>query len=217
MAQPILIVVVGTVLALFTVGRAQSAAQPIAFNRAAALVQELRQFPAGLPASARSDGSPDLTEERRGRVYAELKALGSAAIPALADGLADADVHIRRGVAFFLNMAAGTWNKSSENKLDIRGCLRSLIAALKDPDARVRELAAQAVGTIGPDASSAVPALIALLAYPDEGSRHSACIGLTGIGSRARAALPELRKALSDPSTHVRRFAQEAINAIESH
>jgi len=42
---------------------------------------------------------------------------------------------------------------------------RSLIAALKDPDARVRELAAQAVGSIGPDASSAVPALIALLAH----------------------------------------------------
>src|SRR5687768_6683483 len=197
MAQSILIVLIGTMLALFTLGRTQSAAQPNASNRAAVLVQELRQFPAGLPAIARSDGSPDLAEEQRRRVYKELTALGPAAIPALADGLADADVQVRRNVAFFLNMAAGTWNKSLEGKLDIRGCLRSLIAALKDPDARVRQLAAQAVGTIGPDASSAVPALVALLAYPDDESRNGACAGLMGIGSRARTALPELRKALS--------------------
>jgi HEAT repeat protein len=209
-------VVVSTLFALSAPAEAQPGAQRSAPDRAAALVQDLRQFPAALPAMPRSDGRADPTEERRRRVYDELLALGSAAIPALADGLADPDVQVRRNVAFFLNIAAGTWNKSLEPKLDIRGCLRSLIAALKDRDAPVRALAAQAVGSIGPDASSAVPSLIALLAYPDEGSRHSACIGLSGIGPRAREALPELHKALADPSASVRRVAQEAISAIES-
>jgi hypothetical protein len=130
--------------------------------------------------------------------------------------MADADVRIRRNVAFFLNGAAGTWNKSLEPKLDIRGCLPSLIAALKDPDARVRELAAQAIGTIGSDATSAVPALIGLLGNAEEGSRLSALIGLTGIGRAAHEALPAIRKALSDPSAVVRRFAQEAVSTIES-
>ena len=41
MAQPNLIVVMGTMLALFTFAGAQSTAQPIASSRAAALVQEL--------------------------------------------------------------------------------------------------------------------------------------------------------------------------------
>jgi HEAT repeat protein len=99
--------------------------------------------------------------------------------------------------------------------MDIRGCLSALIAALADSDARVKELAAQAVGAIGPEASPAVPALIALLGSADEGSRNSACIGLRGIGPSAREALPALRNALSDRSTDVQRFARRAIDAIE--
>ena len=208
--------VVATMFALSTLGQAQSVADPTAPSRAAAFVQELRQFQAALPAGARSDGRPDPIEERRRDVYEELRKLGPASIPALVDGMADADVRIRRNVAFLLNGAAGTWNKSLEPKLDIRGCLPSLIAALKDPDARVRELAAQAIGTIGPDATSAVPALIGLLGNAEEGSRISALIGLTGIGRPAHETLPAIRKALSDPSAVVRRFAQEAISTIES-
>jgi HEAT repeat protein len=149
-------------------------------------------------------------------VYDELFALGSASIPGLADGLADPDVRVRRGVAFFLNLAAGSWNKSIAPPLNIRGCLPALIAALTDPDGEVRGRAAQAIGSIGPDASSAVPALLVLLASTDEESRYFAGIGLTGMGPRAREALPGLRKALSDPSANVRRSAQEAISAIES-
>jgi HEAT repeat protein len=63
--------------------------------------------------------------------------------------------------------------------------LVALIAALRDPDDRVKVLAAQGIGTIGSEASAAVPALVALLTYPDESSRFSACIGLTGIGPAA--------------------------------
>jgi len=86
---------------------------------------------------------------------------------------------------------------------------------LADSDARVRALAAQAVGAVGPEASLVVPALVALLESGDEESRNSACIGLTGIGPSAREALPALRKALSDSRPDVRHFAQRAIDAIE--
>jgi HEAT repeat protein len=101
---------------------------------------------------------------------------GSPAIPSrVANGLADPDVQVRRNVALFLNVAA---YGSNGPPLNIRGCLPPLVAALKDPDSRVRGLAAQAAGAMGPDASSAVPALIVLLASPDEGSGNSACIAL---------------------------------------
>jgi len=179
------------------------------------LVAQLREFEPSLPAAPPSDGVPDPKEVRRRAVYDELWALGSAAVPALSRGLASPDVQLRRNVALFLNVAAGEWYDRSRPRLDIRPCLTALVPVLSDPDSRVRELAAQAVGAIGPDASAAVPALVALLGFADEGSRNSACIGLTGIGPGARQALPALRKALSDPAPNVRRFAQRAIDVIE--
>jgi HEAT repeat protein len=179
------------------------------------LVAELRQFRASLQQGGPSNGVPDPIEQKRQSVYEQLWKLGPAALPALNDGLADPDVEIRRNVGLFLNVAAGGWYERTRPRLDIRGCLTALIAALADSDPRVMQLAAQAVGTIGPDASPAVPALIALLGSADEGSRNSACIALTGIGPSARAALPALRKALLDPSPDVKRFAQRAIDTIE--
>ena len=179
------------------------------------LVAELRQFQAALPGIARSDGTPDPIEERRRATYDRLWTLGPEAIPALNRGLADPDVQIRRNVALFLGVAGDTWYDRSRPRLDIRPCLKSLITALSDTDARVRALAAQAVGAIGPDAAPAVPALVALLSSSDEGSRNTALIGLRKIGPAARDALPAIRQALNDPSADVRRFAQLAIDAIE--
>ena len=199
-------------LLLLTLGFGQSAGSS---RSADDLVAELRQFTAGLPGVARSDGTPDPVEERRRAIYDRLWTLGPAALPALNRGLADPDVQIRRNVALFLDVAGDTWYEPSRPRLDIRPCLKALTAALSDPDDRVRALAAQAIGAIGADASSAVPALTALLGSPDEGSRNSALIGLTKIGPAARSALPAVRNALSDPSADVRRFAQRAINAIE--
>jgi HEAT repeat protein len=179
------------------------------------LVAELRSFPAALPGGGPSNGVLDRHEERRRAVYDRLWSLGPAALPALNRGLADPDPQIRRNVALFLGAAGGTWYEPTRPRFDIQPCLTALTAALADSDARVRQLAAQAVGTIGAAARSAVPALISLLASPDEESRNAACIGLAGIGPVAREALPALRRALSDPRADVRRFAQRAIAAIE--
>ena len=211
-----IVMVLGMGLEVSMSGHAQSSVPPMPSARADELVQELRQFPAGLPAGARSDVIPDLGEERRRRVHNQLRALGAAALPALSRGLADPDVRVRRNVAFFLGAEAGSWRESRQPRLDIRPCLPALVAALGDSDARVRELAAQVVGAMGSNAAAAVPALIGLLKYPDEGSRISACIGLTGIGPNARDALPALRQALSDLSAGVRRFAQRGIDTIQT-
>jgi HEAT repeat protein len=182
------------------------------------LVQQLGQFSAAFPAGVRSDGRPDPVEERRRSVYRELLALGEQAQPALVRGLADPDVQVKRNVALFLDAAGGgawwNWNMS-QPRLDLQPFLGVLISAIRDEDARVRQLAAQAIGEIGPNAVSAVPALVTLLADADEGSRGSAGIALSGIGQAARHALPALRAALSDPSASVRRSAQRAIERID--
>jgi HEAT repeat protein len=205
-------IVATTVLLASIPGYAQGVS-PINSGPAAELVQELREFPAALPGIARQ--RPDVTEERRRAVYDELWTLGTAAMPALSRGLADPDVRVRRNVALFLGAAGGNWYDRTRPSLDIGPCLTALIAASADSDARVRELAAQAIGAVGSQAAVAVPALIRLLTYPDQGYRNTACIGLRGIGPAAKEALPPLRRALLDASADVRRFAGLAIAAIQ--
>ena len=208
-----ILIVANTALSASISGHAQFVS-PITSDRAAELVQELREFPAAIPGVARN--RPDVREERRRAVYDELWTLGAAAFPALIRGLTDPDVQVRRNVALFLNAAGGNWYDRRRPRLNIRPCLTAMIAALEDSDARVRALAAQAIGTLGSEAAAAVPALISLLGSADEGSRNSACIGLRGVGPAAKEALPALRKALSDPSADVRHFAGLAIAAIEA-
>ncbi len=199
---------------------ASASADPLRQAAAAspdALVQQLREFPAALPGGGRSDGSDDPVETRREQVYAQLRALGQEAFPALARGLPSSDVQVRRNVALFLLVVSSpSFNyRTPEARMDIRRLLPDLIRALADSDGRVRGLAAQAIGEIGADASSAVPELVSLLKNPDEGSRTTACFALGRIGPAAKDALPALRAALADPSAYVRRVAQHAIVRIE--
>ena len=93
------------------------------------LVRELRDFPASLPGIARSDGTVDRAEQRRRRLYAQIRELGELAMPSLARGLADPDVQVRRNVALFLNVVGGSWFDSSQPPLNIEACLTALIAA----------------------------------------------------------------------------------------
>lgn len=201
---------------VLTVGCSVPASREQSESAADQLVRELRELAAALGSVQRSDGTLDTVEAQREATYSRLRHLGQGAMPALARGLSDEDVQIRRNVALFLAVAGGGARMPSEPKLNIQSCLTELIGALGDPDSRVRQLAAQAVGTIGPAAAPAVPALLRLLGDEDEGSRNCACIGLGGIGPAAAAALPALRKAaLTDPSADVRRFARHAIEKIE--
>jgi HEAT repeat protein len=185
----------------------QLAAAQLNSNPADRLIRELRDLPAGL--------SPTGSDERRFAVYGQLHDLGQDALSAIVRGLRDTDVQIRRQVVLFLGFGAFS---QSTRRIDFQGCqtcLSAVIAALKDSDSRVRELAAQAVGTFGPIGVQAVPALIDLLKYPDVGSRNTACIGLRILGPPAKDALPALRAALADTHPDVRTLARVAIEKID--
>jgi HEAT repeat protein len=184
-------------------------------SQADEIVQELRGLPTPLQAEMRSDGSMVPTEQRRRELYGRLRELGDDAVFALARGLSDSDVQLRRNATLALNALGGTWFDRSQPKMDIRAALLALMVALDDTDTNVRAWSAQAIGQIGSDAAPAVPALIELLSNEDEGSRNGACIALRGIGRAATEALPALRRALSDPSADVRGFAKRAIERIE--
>jgi HEAT repeats len=162
-------------------------------SQADILVQQLRDLPTPLPPLTNSNGVVKPEERRRRQLYDQIRHLGPEGVLALARGLHDDDVQLRKNAALAFNVLAGAWFDPSWAKLDIKTALPALIAALQDREPNVRGWSAQAIGEIGPDAESAVPELITLLSNQDEGSRNSACIALRGIGPAAKTALPVLR------------------------
>ncbi len=88
------------------------------------------------------------------------------------------------------------------------------VRKLKDRDRYVRMHAVAALGQMGPEARSAVPALTEALADRDESIRQWAAYALGQIGPAARAALPALREALGDANTFARLKAAEALWAL---
>jgi hypothetical protein len=94
--------------------------------------------------------------------------------------------------------------------------LGALITKLKDPDVIVRMMSANAIGAMGPQAASAVPALIATCRIENEVTHVlRACAAALGeIGPAASPALPALR-ALVKNKPLVRRSAERAIEQIE--
>jgi HEAT repeat protein len=181
---------------------------------AAAIVQQLRDLPTPLPAGG--NAAVSAVERRRRELYEQLRVANTDGVRALARGLEDPDVRLRRNVTVALMAVGGGWwpFECGPSKVDITAALPALGVALRDSDPSVRGWAAQAIGGMGADAVPAVPALIELLSSDDVGSRNSACIALRAIGPPARDALPALRQALSDPNSNVRRFAQQAIESI---
>jgi hypothetical protein len=75
----------------------------------------------------------------------------------------------------------------------------SLIVALEDPNADVRDRAAQSLARMGPPAKEAVPMLIAALEDPDWSVRRSAARALGQIGPEAAPAVPALMQLLKSP------------------
>jgi HEAT repeat protein len=151
------------------------------------VVAQLRTLPAPLPRPMGSEGRVIESEVTRRKLYEELRQLGDAALPALARGLRDSDVRLRRNVALALGALGGTWWDRAKTRLDITPLLSDLVRALKDEDPLVRNWSAQAIGNIGAGAGPAVPALVALLEKEEE-SRISVCGALRQIGPPARAA-----------------------------
>jgi HEAT repeat protein len=89
-----------------------------------------------------------------------------------------------------------------------------LVEMLKDADEFVRQRAADALGSIGPNAAEAVPALAGALEDPDAVVRSSAAAALGSIGPNAAGAVPALADALKDRNEEVRQRAADALGSI---
>jgi HEAT repeat protein len=139
----------------------------------------------------------------------------AAALPAMGQLLADADVTVRRG-------ALAT--------LEVYGPLASAAApavtrALKDDDRFVRWSAVRALGAIGPEARPAIPALTRLLQDPDLDVRLAAAAVLEVLdptgqgvkkpgqpnGTAPRSALPALIQSLTNDQPEMRLAAIRAL------
>jgi HEAT repeat protein len=84
-----------------------------------------------------------------------------------------------------------------------------------DPDPVVRAGAAQALGSFGSAASSAVPALVGALSDAENADlRWSAATALGLIGPPAAEALGPLQRLFADPKEEVRAAAREAVSRI---
>ena len=126
-----------------------------------------------------------------------------AAVPALTELLKDEDSEVLASAASFLV-------RIDPEKAKI------LISVLKDMDRKaglsVRQAAAKALGKIGPEAKTAIPALTELL--KDKEVRLDVAEALGKIGPEAKTAVPALTELLKDEKQQVQDAATEALKKI---
>lgn len=109
------------------------------------------------------------------------------------------------------------WNAlRTLGKIRATASIPKVVVMLNDPDDQVREHAAEALGDMGPAASTTVPALMAALQDKYMKVRRDAARSLGQIGPAAQAALPALKAlAKDDPEEMVRQEAAGAIKRLE--
>jgi HEAT repeat protein len=92
----------------------------------------------------------------------------------------------------------------------------SLVAGLHARDAKVRIIASYALSCLGEIAVGALPDLLRVAkSDPDFNVRARALWAFRSMGPRARRAAPLLRRLLRDSDANIRRFAGEALVAVE--
>jgi HEAT repeat protein len=115
-------------------------------------------------------------------------------------------------------LQSGDAEKSGRANLELirlgEPAVPGLIEMLKDPDPRVRGLAASTFWGMGGKARSAVPALAEALSDPDPAFRTQIAMALENMGPDAKDAVPALIKALSDPDRGVRQASVKALGRI---
>jgi HEAT repeat protein len=90
----------------------------------------------------------------------------------------------------------------------------ALIAAVDDPDRKVRYVAVQSLGNMR--TTSAVPALVKALRDADRKVQARAAEALGQIGSPANSSIPALEQALAESHLPVRQAAAEALKKIRA-
>ena len=89
------------------------------------------------------------------------------------------------------------------------------LAELKNPDTLQRQLAAEAIGSMGSTAAAAVPDLVTLLDSKEMADRIAAALALTKIGEASKPSLPQLKKMALSADASEKKVAELAIEAIE--
>src|SRR5450631_4592083 len=94
--------------------------------------------------------------------------------------------------------------------------IASLVAGMRAGDAKVRIVASYALSCLGELAAGALPDLLRVAkSDPDFNVRARALWAFRSMGPRARRAAPLLRRLLRDSDANIRRFAGEALVAVE--
>ena len=104
----------------------------------------------------------------------------------------------------------------AENGLARPSTVPALIVALDDPDAYVREKAAEALARVNPPVGDCLPALVDLLRDRDFNIRQSAGLALERVGLRAGEVAPALRALLKDRDPFVRVLAARVLGDVST-
>jgi HEAT repeat protein len=89
-----------------------------------------------------------------------------------------------------------------------------LSEALKDPEAALREAAAEALGKLGVQGRAAVSSLLLLLDDKETTVRRTVLAALAQIGPDAKEVLPKLKPALKDADAEIRRGALAVLGRL---
>ncbi len=140
-------------------------------------------------------------------------------VPFLADTLRDKDAEVREAAAFALGaIGAGKPSPLSSNALrkqTVDVAVPALIQALKnDGNDKVRETAAEALGSFGPNASPAVLPLAAALDSKSSDVRRGASNALSKLGADAQTAVPALITFLKNADSNKRYVAAGLLSQI---
>ena len=89
------------------------------------------------------------------------------------------------------------------------------VDALRDPDPKKREEAAEKLGNVGSADQAAYPALVGALKDPSAKVRGAAILALGRPGSKAKEAVPALQDLKErDPDPGVRQYAAKALKNL---
>ena len=158
---------------------------------------------------------PDHNREDTMNALAALARIGAAASPAFPEvikWLDAADPLVRSVALRAVTAMEGTDRKTAIPKLVLTleaNDTSDPFVALQQRD--IREKAAQALGSMGPDAREALPNLIKVLDDPDEFVRAAVVEALGKIEPANPSVLPRLIKAMRDPSFRVQYTANRIL------
>jgi len=160
-----------------------------------------------------AEAAPDVAALLRQPEYAPEAALalsfmGSVAVGPLRDAVASEDSVVRRE-------ALRSLGKLRERaSIDPQIVIPLLLAALKDPDPSVRDVAVTYLGIVRDSPEKEVAGLIEALNDEQSSVRRAAATALAAYGAQAEPAVPALKKAAKDPDEDVRREAGRALVRI---